>query len=60
VIDHVLLIDCFQAMVAVSQERALILDVVNDHHGQDAQRVVFIVIARQEDFDTKHGNDPSE
>jgi hypothetical protein len=29
-IDHGLLISCFKALVTVTRERALILDVVND------------------------------
>jgi len=36
VIDHVLLISYFKALVVVTRERALILNVVDNRHGQDA------------------------
>jgi hypothetical protein len=37
VVDHIMLVICFQTSITVSRERALILDVVNDRLGQDVE-----------------------
>jgi len=37
VVDHVMLVICFQTSITVSRERALILDVVNDRLGRDVE-----------------------
>lgn len=68
VIDHVLLISCFKALVAVTRERALILDFADDRHGWDAQRPLLHVgvvlagmaIINVTKLDFKHGNDRAE
>ncbi len=68
VIDHVLLISCFKALIAVTCERALIFDVVDNRHGWDAQQallhvsVVLVGLAAISvaNLDLKHGNDCAE
>ncbi len=68
VIDHVLLISCFKALIAITRERALILDVVDNRHGQDAQRALLhlgvvlagLAVVNVANLDLKHGNDRAE
>ncbi len=67
-IDHVLLINYFKALVAVTRERALIFDVVDNRHGWDAQRallhvgvvLVGLTAVSVANLDFKHGNDRAE
>ncbi len=67
-IDHVSLISCFKALIAVTRERTLILDVVDNHHGRDAQRALLhvgVILAglaavNVANLDLKHGNDRAE
>ncbi len=64
-IDHVLLIIYFKALVAITRRRALILDVVDDGHIRDSQwallhvGVILAVLAAVNVtiLDVEHGND---
>ncbi len=68
VINHVLLISYFKALVAVTCEQALILDVVVNRHGWDVQRTLLhigVVLAgltavTVANLNLKHGNDCAE
>ncbi len=68
VIDHVLLINYFKALIAVMHKWALILNVVDNRHGQDAQRALLhvgviltgLVVVNIAKLDLKHGNDCAE
>ncbi len=65
VIDHILLISCFKALVAVTREQALIFDVVDNRHSRDAQRALLhvgvvlagLIIVSVANLNLKHGND---
>ncbi len=67
-IDHVLLISYFKVLVVVTRERALILDVVDNRHGRDAQRALLhvgvvlagLAVISVANLDLKHGNDRAE